>query len=134
MTSEAGLIFENLFAYEATRRGLNVARPDGNHLPYDFIVSGKSEKLFRVQVKGTKAQQHSGFTFITRRGKNKKKRVDYAKEIDVFVGIVETSGDRFFYIIPSKILDSQSCIRVFPTPESRAKFEKFRHAWTIFDK
>lgn len=134
MSVEKGLAFENLFAFEASRRELNVARPDGNHLPYDFIVSGKSGKMFRVQVKGTGAKQHSGFTFITRRGKNRKKRVDYSTEIDVFVGIVETGGDRIFYIIPSKNLSDKTCIRVFPHPDSRAKFEKFRHAWTIFDK
>ena len=133
MTSEKGLIWENLFAFEATRRGLIVARPDGNHLPFDFIISNKSSKMFRVQIKGTSSPQKSGFTFTTRRGAMRKKRVNYKNEIDVFVGIVERDGDRIFYIIPSEFLGDQSCIRVFPNPNSRAKFEKFSSAWTIFE-
>lgn len=131
MTAEKGIVYENLFAFEASRRGLVVARPDGNHLPFDFIISNNS-KMFRVQVKGTSFKQTSGFTFTTRRGRSKLKRVDYKNEIDVFVGIVEIDGERIFYIIPSEKLGDQSCIRVFPNPKSRAKFEKFRSAWTIF--
>lgn len=134
MTAQKGVAFENLFAFEATRRGLVVARPDGHHLPFDFIVSNSVGRMFRVQVKGTGTKQTSGFTFTTRRGSNRSKRVNYKNEIDVLVGIVETDGDRIFYIIPSSHLGNQSCIRVFPSPNSRAKFEKFRHAWTIFNK
>ena len=132
MTAQIGLAFENLFAFEASRRGLVVARPDGNHLPFDFIISNASGKMYRVQVKGTASPQKSGYSFITRRGRSRKKRVDYKNEIDVFVGIVELEGERIFYIIPSENLGDQSCIRVFPNPKSRAKFEKFRSAWTIF--
>ena len=133
MTAEKGLIYENLFAFEATRRGLVVARPDGNHLPYDFIISNSSGMMFRVQVKGTSYRQSSGFTFTTRKGKSRLKRVDYKNDIDALVGIVERDGDRVFYIIPSKELGSQSCVRVFPNPKSKAKFEKFRSAWSIFE-
>jgi hypothetical protein len=133
MTAEKGLVWENLFAFEATRRGLIVARPDGNHHPFDFIISNNSAKMFRVQIKGTSTPQKSGFSFTTRRGSIRRKRVNYKKEIDVLVGIVERDGDRIFYIIPSEFLGDQSCIRVFPKPSSRAKFEKFRSAWTIFE-
>jgi hypothetical protein len=133
MSTQKGLVFENLFALEASRRGLIVARPDGNHLPYDFIISNNSSKMFRVQIKGTSTPQKSGFSFTTRRGSIRRKRVNYKDEIDVLVGIVERDGDRIFYIIPSEFLSDQSCIRVFPNPNSRAKFEKFRSAWTIFE-
>lgn len=132
MSIRVGAMFENLFASEALRRGLDVAKPEGHHLPFDLIVSNEGKKLFRVQVKGTSAKQKSGYTFATKRGKRRLKRVDYKTEIDVFVGIVERLGDRVFYLIPSSVLSDRTSIRVFPDPKSKAQFEKYRGAWEVF--
>lgn len=132
MSVRVGAMFENLFASEALRRGLDVAKPEGHHLPFDLIVSNEGKKLFRVQVKGTSAKQQSGYTFATKRGKRRLKRVNYKTEIDVFVGIVERLGDRVFYLIPSSVLSDRTSIRVFPDPKSKAQFEKYRGAWEVF--
>ena len=129
-----GAMFESLFAWEAMRRGLDVATPTAHHLPFDLIVSNQSGKLFRVQVKGTASIQDGKFyKFITRRGQGTKKRVDYRNEIDALVGIVERPGDRVFYIIPSIALGDQLSIKVRPSIASRGKFEKYREAWEIFE-
>ena len=127
MSVRAGAMFENLFASEALRRNLDVSRPDHHLLPFDLIVSNTKGKLFRVQVKGTSTfSRGGGFSFTTRRG--------FGSEIDLFVGIVERPGDRIFYIIPSdKLSETASCVRVFPTPKSKAKFEKYRNAWEFFN-
>jgi len=127
-------MYESLFTSEALRRGLDVAKPEGHHLPFDLIVSNKGKKLYRVQVKGTQAPQRSGFTFVTKKGKSRIKRVDYRNEIDVFVGIVERLGDRVFYIIPSNALSDRTSIRVFPDPNSKAQYEKYREGWGVFEK
>lgn len=134
MSIRVGAMFESLFASEAMRRGLDVATPSGHHLPFDLIVSNPSGELFRVQVKGTSCDHGGFYKFATRRGKGTAKRVDYKTEIDVLVGIVERPGDRFFYIIPSTILGDQLSLKVRPTNDSKAKYEKYRGAWEIFNQ
>ena len=135
MSVRMGAMFESLFASEAMRRGLDVATPSGHHLPFDLIVSNRDGKLFRVQVKGTSCDQGAGaYKFTTRRGGNNLKRVNYKIEIDVLVGIVEKPGERIFYIIPNNVLGTQKQLKVRPSVASRAKYEKFREAWEIFDQ
>lgn len=139
MSSQLGAMFENLFASEALRRNLNVSRPDHHACPFDMIISNESGKLFRVQVKGTGYKQklnHSfGFTTASRvRGSDNLRRKMKRSEFDLFVGIVEEPGDRIFYIIPaSELTKGVTSIRVFPKPDSKAKYERFRNAWSLFE-
>jgi len=127
-------MFESLFASEALRRGFDVSTPTAHHLPFDVIISNQEGKLYRVQVKGTGCLQGRGaYQFSCRRGNNTK-RINYTKEIDVFVGIVELTGARVFYLIPSSGLTNVKSIKVRPAHDSRGKYEKFREDWSVFKK
>jgi hypothetical protein len=136
MSSQAGAMFENLFASEALRRGLDVSRPDHHSIPFDLIVSNSSGKLFRVQVKGTASRRDSGFGFNTasRNSGQKERRAMKRRNFDIFVGIVELPGERVFYIIPSEqIKKGRTTLRVFPKHDSQAQYERFRNAWSVFE-
>lgn len=136
MSSQKGAMFENLFASEAFRRGLDVSRPDHHSIPFDLIVSNQDGKLFRVQVKGTSSKRDSGFGFSTasRNSGQKERKAMKRRNLDVFVGIVELPGERIFYIIPSEEIEKgRTTLRVFPKYNSKAKYERFRNAWSVFE-
>jgi len=131
----SGAVYEYKFFAQAMERGLEVFVPAGDHLPQDCHVVNENGKVFRVQIKGTRASVNEGlcrkiprYRLSTGSGQKGKKIIN-CKEVDIVVGYVAPLD--IFYILPCKILKGVSTW-VYPgDPKTKAFTEKYRENWDI---
>ena len=132
-----GNLYEQKFFTEALSRNLEVFTPLGDYLPQDCIVMNQANRLFRMQIKGTKdkvmdkANGGMGrYMITTATGSSKKITLDCTK-IDALAAYVESHN--IWYIIPCLDIDSAIRIAVYPhNPKSKAKHEKYKDNWDYF--
>jgi hypothetical protein len=126
-----GKLSEMQFCVDAAKRGLNVSVPSHDHSGYDLIAEGSSSKLYKVQVKATRAKSIQNdrtpcYKIQISRGSKSKRRYD-KNEVDFFaVYIYELNN---WYIVPFNACTSIS-IRLYPSKPNH-KFSKFLEAWHL---
>lgn len=130
-----GSVYEYQFFARAMSLGFEVFVPAGDHLPQDCHVVNEAGRIFKVQIKGTRApvvygKTTSRFRLSTGKGVGSKISIDCA-DVDVVVGYV--SPVDAFYIIPCEKLTGVSTW-VYPNdPKTgKYKFEKYREYWDAF--
>jgi hypothetical protein len=118
---------EALFMSRATALGLNVARPWGSALAYDFLVEADNHTC-RVQVKSCsyKRRQVGGYQcVICDYG-----RTRYTADEFEFVAIYLISED-LWYILPIAVV-TRVCNTITLSPHyPRSKYESYKEAWHL---
>lgn len=131
INKKAGTLYETLFIAESLSNGLDVSTTVGDYSQYDCIVDNGS-KLHRVQIKGTQYKQASGYSVKIAMGTKRSKKNIYAEDaFDFLAALVISKGVKYWYIIPKEIIGNCISIKLYPNPTSKAKYEKFRHAWDL---
>lgn len=128
----AGSLYEQIFIYESLARGLDVLTTVGDYAQYDCVVDN-GKKLHRVQVKGTACRQSkSGFGITVGMGSRSSEKKRYALNAwDFLAAVVVKNGERFWYIIPRSAIKSRLTIKLYPNPDSKGIWEKYRHGWDL---
>ena len=137
-----GTLYEHTFVVEALRRNLQPHIPVGDYLPHDLVVYNRAGNSYRVQVKGTKH-------LVARQGRQPRFRITSKKggsslkgerqwmpidctEVEVlaaYIAVVDA-----WYLIPCPDVGGKA-IWFYPTSEgSKAKYEKYRDNWAVFDE
>lgn len=125
-----GELVEIRFLLEAASHGLEVARPWGDSLPYDFVV-GHRGRFHRVQVKSSRRRVYRGYQVITVHSKAKPYTAEEADFLAAYVIPEQT-----WYVIPVKEIAGKQAIVVFPSqrPTRGGRFERYREAWHLLQR
>ena len=131
INKKAGTLYEQIFICEALQKGLNVSVPIGDYLPYDLVIDN-GKKLQRIQVKGTSHKQSSGYKVTIGKGNSlSRKKVRDKDSFDILAIVVMENGNRHWYLIPERSIGNIISLKVFPNPESKGKYEKYKHGWNL---
>ena len=132
VNKKAGTLYETIFITESLMRGLDVSTTIGDYSQYDCIIDN-GNKLFRIQVKGTRSRQSkTGFKIVVAMGARKSEKNKYADDAyDMLAALVVKDGERHWYIIPKADIGDIMSLKLFPNPTSKGKWEKYRHAWDL---
>jgi hypothetical protein len=113
------------FLCAAASRGLIVAKPWGDDLPFDFLV-GTAESFFRVQVKSTSVVHCRGYHLCCFRPAT---RDGYSRrDIDCLAAYVVPADA--WYLIPRHALGGRKTLTLFPGRAGGA-WEHFQEAWHL---
>lgn len=127
----AGTLYESMFSTEALLRGLDVSNTVGDYSPYDCIIDN-GKKLIRIQVKGTKCQQTSGYKITVAKGNSRnQKTLRDTDSFDYLAAVVMHRADAHWYIIPELEIGRVMSIKLFVNPTSKGKYEKYKHGWDL---
>jgi hypothetical protein len=130
-SKDRGDLTEMRFMVVATRRGFVVSKPYGDNEKYDLIVDA-GWKMWRVQVKGTAATHHRGFT-VRSSWRTSMRQMPYTpSQVDFLVVMIVEK--RIWYVIPVRALEGRLTIHLYPFGSrrgSRNRFEKYRGAWSL---
>ena len=133
----AGTYFEQLFICECLSKGLDVSVPIGDYNQYDAIID-TGKKLLRVQVKGTASKRRdrrNGYSITTGMGAKASEKKRYQQNAyDLLAALVISDGYQHWYIIPRDHVGTNLSIKLFPSPNSKARWEKYRHGWDLICK
>ncbi|HYX69217.1 MAG TPA: group I intron-associated PD-(D/E)XK endonuclease [Terriglobales bacterium] len=123
-----GELAEIRFLLEAAARGLVVAKPWGDNLPYDFVVGG-GRRWLRVQVKSTLHRVYRGYQMATMH--RRKVRGYTVRDIDFLAAYVIPA--QTWYLIPVKAFTGKLAIVLFPSrrPTRGGRFERYKEAWDL---
>ena len=125
--TEKGDVAELKFAYEAKRKGYNIAFPAGSDCPYDFIIESGGETI-RVQVKSVMSKEKERDCYKINATHGSRRNKVYTKEHCDMLAIYVRDVDSF-YLIPIEKLVSQT-IRVYPhRPEKKEGYEVYYENW-----
>jgi hypothetical protein len=130
-TTQTGDFSEAAFLLKATSLGFGVAKPWSNSERYDFILDNGS-RLWRVQVKCTASLRARGYDVQPIRAIYGKSKLAYtADDVDALVAhIVPVDA---WYVLPIADIINQKSLRFYPDNGCpRARFEKYREAWSLF--
>jgi hypothetical protein len=118
---------EAAFLARASSLRLAVCKPWGDSERYDLVVDyGKG--FWRVQVKAKSF--HDGLTYQVGTENSSGRRYT-REEIDFFaVYIVPVN---VWYVVPIEVAESLRTLYFNPSGRSKAKYEKYREAWCLFD-
>ena len=128
----SGAATEARFVSEVLRRGFDVLDTVGDYLPFDCLVSNRSGRFTRVQVKGSsyRAPKQQHFKVVAATGSATKAPID-PEQVDVLAAYVVPADA--WYLIPVDRLASISLHFSPLNPESKAKYEVWRDAWNVFE-
>jgi len=120
---------EMKFMVRAAETGLMVSKPYGDSAHFDFVV-GQSERLHRVQVRGTSSYIHSCSFICSMTWGNPRQR--YAPGDFDFLAVYVIPCD-MWYVIPMAALQPVPWnVSLYPhNPNSRGKQEKYREAFHL---
>jgi len=127
----AGSLYEQMFITEAMFRGIDISTTIGDYSPYDCIIDN-GKKLLRIQVKGTASPQRSGYKVTVAKGNSMGQKIPRGPNcFDYLAAVVMTGADSHWYIVPESKIANQMSVKFFPSPLSKAKFEKYKHGWDL---
>lgn len=123
-----GELAEIRFLLEAAHRGLVVAKPWGDNLPYDFVVGG-GRHWFRVQVKSASTRHSRGYHLSCFRPAGH--RAYRADELDFLAAYVVP--ERTWYVLPVRAFAPRKTLVLFPRrpPARGGRFEQYKEAWDL---
>ena len=123
-----GELAEIRFLLEAAARGLVVAKPWGDNLPYDFVVGG-GRRWLRVQVKSASTRHSRGYHLSCfRPAGHRAYRTD---ELDILAAYVVP--EQTWYLLPVRAFAPRKTLVLFPgqQPTRGGRFERFKEAWDL---
>lgn len=134
MHIDIGRVNEYKFAAKAMEKGLIIAFPCSESLPYDFLVDN-GNKVFKVQVKSTDSPEV---------GRDNCYRVNVArsndeayKEGDFDLMVIFVSQEDSWYVIPARFIKTKK-IRIYTDDKVVSKraiaYSVFKEAWEYFDE
>ncbi len=123
-----GELVEIRFLLEATSHGLEVSKPWGDNLPYDFLA-GRKGRYHRVQVKSSATRHCRGYhVSCFRPAGHRSYRPD---EVDFLAAYIDP--EQAWYVIPVRAFAPRKTLTVFPhqPPTRGGRFERYREAWHL---
>ncbi len=123
---QRGELAEARFLWDAAAKGLIVAKPWGDSLPFDFLVG--LTRFFRVQVKSASSRHCRGYHLSCfRPGDRQPYSLD---EIDFLAAFIVP--EQTWYVIPVEAFVPRKTIVLFPRRSPAVgRFEPFREAWHL---
>jgi hypothetical protein len=129
---DQGSMIESLFDFEAMKRGIGTATPNGDNSPFDRIAIPSNNTLVRVQIKSTSQEssdprgkvKKTCYRFNTSNTGNK---TAYTKD-DVDIICCHIIPLNRWYIFPVEIINVKN-IRVYPNDDHR--LNKYKEAWHL---
>ncbi|HVO81779.1 MAG TPA: group I intron-associated PD-(D/E)XK endonuclease [Terriglobales bacterium] len=118
-----GELAEAAFIHKAISLGFLVSKPFGPDARYDFILDSGTH-LYRVQVRGVRADGGSGFQVSCHYSKG---RCFTPADIDLLAAYV--LADDSWYIVPIAAFALSTTIAF--RPGGRGRFECYREAWHL---
>jgi hypothetical protein len=125
---------EKKFDLRALRRGLRMAKPESNCLPWDRMVIGKLN-WYRVQIKYTTVADHNVFKVYVKKSQN---RPYNAGEFDFLAVLTpapeyEPEETEAWYIMPFEAIATARWIS-FPRLRSQRRYAatEYRERWDLF--
>lgn len=116
---------EMVFMVKAASLGLAVSKPFGDSQPYDVIITTRTGRTVRVQLKS--AWRKIGGRYHARMWKCA--RAYHRWELQFFV--VYVPPEDAWYVIPFRKVH-RKMLRFYPhQTASRGKYEKYRNAWHL---
>jgi PD-(D/E)XK endonuclease len=115
---------ELVFAVRAMREGLELARPWGESLGYDYVVVQRRGRMARVQVKSTMFKEGTGYSCSMKDSKG-----PYKKGSFEFVAAYVIPEDVWF-IIPEKKVRGKWSVGLYPKLEG-SKYGEYLEAWDL---
>ncbi len=130
-SKRTGELSEAAFLHKAVRLGFKVTKPWGDSERYDFVVDA-GRRLWRVQIKCTAAERAGGYHIQQIHFVYGKNKVVYtADDIDVLAAHIVPLD--VWYVVPVEALAPGTSLRLYPEGGcERARFEKYREAWSFF--
>jgi hypothetical protein len=141
-----GEVIEQQFTWEGMRRGLTIAKPEGDSAQYDRIVDRGANyptddlpRLVTVQVRAvsSKRKDRRGYTVETRVKTDKHRRPLTPEDADILAAYVEPCNA--WYFIPLREFAPAQSISLYPhlsrVPKTKATdgaLEKWRNRWDVF--
>ena len=128
-SKQRGELAEMMFMVKAAQKGFATAKPYGDSRRYDFILD-VGQRLWRVQVKSSSAQQYRSYMVNLQRNANGEVVPYDASEIDFVVAYVMPC-DAWFVIPVEAIYGRQSaklCLRGNPRS---GRLGKYWEAWGL---
>lgn len=139
-TSQNGDIVEATVSLECLRRGWEVLFPNGNRLPYDFVLDIKG-RLLKIQVKRAWFDQKNGLFKVKKvRTLANRKEIKIQKynltDFDFAICCIFDLNE--YYIIPSKEFikgtsGKEICLRNNATSQRDCFGEKFLNRWDYLE-
>ena len=134
-----GTYYEQLFNVRAIEAGLHPHQPLGDYLPHDMVIMSPTNRLYRVQIKGTNTPKQGG-SYRIRTTTDTPKNYDHVNRrryiplnkdhCDVVACYVEQLDT--WYLVPVACVSS-AAMTFFPTnPNSCGKYEKYLNNWRVF--
>ena len=114
---------ELVFMMRAVDEGLQVSKPWGESVSYDFVVE-QARRFVRVQVKSTTFQEGAGYSCSLKDSKG-----PYRGNPFDFVAAYVIPED-VWYLVPAKKCRGQVSISLHPEME-RAKYSAYKEAWHL---
>jgi hypothetical protein len=126
-----GELVEIQFLLKAASRGLVVAKPWGDTLPFDFLV-GRGQRFHRVQVKSASALHcRGGYHVCCSHAANK--RPYTRRHTDFLAALI--IPEQVWYIIPLSALRRRKTVTVYPRRlPSPGSLEHFLEAWELLER
>jgi hypothetical protein len=125
-SKERGESAEIAFLYKASNLDFGVAKPYGDSQRYDFILSCR-KKLWKVQVKSTRARHKGGYQVHARGSRRGAKYTP--EEIDFLVAYIVPED--VWYVVPVEAIQNKT-LSFFPSGRRPGRrFEEYREAWHL---
>jgi hypothetical protein len=124
-----GELSEAAFLLKASSLGLGVAKPWGESERYDFIVSGRTGTMWRVQVKSTACRYGRGWSANSSCSVEGAGSEYSAEDVDFLV--VHVRPVEAWYVLPVREFAPRRHLNFYPET-GRGKWERFREAWELF--
>ena len=115
-----GIIAENLFINECTKRNISVFKNENDIGEIDYIILTNGE-TFRIQVKSTNTIKKNTCTISTKRTKNK-----IYTNIDIFACFIHPLNE--WYLIPNSIVGERQSVCI---TKNDNKYIQFKNKWNI---
>ena len=123
-----GEVSEAAFLLKASSLGLGVAKPWGESERYDFIVSGRTGAMWRVQVKSTACRYGRGWSANLSCSVAGAGREYSRDEVDFLV--VHVRPVDAWYVLPVEAFVPRRHLNFYPEGGTRrGRWERFRDGW-----
>jgi hypothetical protein len=128
-SKQRGELAEMMFMVKAAQKGFATAKPYGDSRRYDFILD-VGQRLWRVQVKSSNAQQYGSYLVNLQRNANGEVVPYDASEIDFVVAYVMPC-DAWFVIPVEAIYGRQSAKLCLHGNARSGRLGKYWEAWGL---
>lgn len=118
---------EAAFNVKALALEISVSTPNGENQPFDFLVTTKKGRIFKVQIKSGWKISVNGCYYVRAR-----RSTGAYKPGDLDFLVVYIAPEDAWYVLPAKEIPPHGYPSFYPhKPGHTGKYEKFRNRWSL---